>query len=169
MIVVGILAIIGTLGVPSVISILTKSKISSETNKMSGLLRYARFTAIEQERLTVLCPARDYSRCDNDWNGPKIVFIDSNDNNYREPQEPLLTSMPRTHKSNQIFSRNKVIKFYQSGITESPASLRICPTSKDTKYARLLTVSLQGKIKLSTDKNNDGVHENSSGKALSCT
>jgi type IV fimbrial biogenesis protein FimT len=168
MVVVGILAILGTLGVPSFVSIVTNSRITAQTNKISGLIRYARLTAIEQEQLTVLCPAGDYSKCDNDWNGPKIVFIDSNHNNQREPQEPMLTSIPKSNKANQIFSRNKLIKFYQSGITASPASVRICPSSKDEKYARLLTVSLQGKIKLSRDKNNAGVHENNAGKPLSC-
>ncbi|MFT5276474.1 MAG: type IV fimbrial biogenesis protein FimT [Glaciecola sp.] len=168
MMVVGILAILGTLGVPSFMSIVTKARITSETNKISGLIRYARFTAIEQERSTVICPAADYSKCDDDWNGPKIVFIDSNYNNQREPQEPMLMSLPKNNEANQIFSRNKAIKFYQSGITASPASVRICPSSNDEKYARLLTVSLQGKIKLSRDKNNDGVHENSAGAALSC-
>jgi type IV fimbrial biogenesis protein FimT len=76
--------------------------------------------------------------------------------------------MPKSHDSNQLYSRKKTIKFYESGITASPASVRICPASNDAKYARLLTVSLQGKIKLSSDKNSDGIHENSAGTALSC-
>jgi len=169
MVVVGILAILGTMGVPSFLSFITKARITSETNQINALLRYARFTAIEQEQLTVLCPASDYSQCGNDWNEPKIVFIDSNNNREREPQEPMLMSMPKGTSSNHISSRSKGIAFYESGITASPASVLICPESKDAHYARLLTVSLQGKVKLSRDKNEDGVHENSAGAALSCS
>ncbi|GAC28036.1 GspH/FimT family pseudopilin [Brumicola pallidula] len=168
MVVVGILAIVGTLGVPSFLSIITKARITSETNQLNSLIRFARFKAIEQEQLTLLCPTSDYSHCDKNWNEPKIVFIDSNNNNERDPQEPMLMSMPKSHDSNRLYSRKKAIKFYESGITASPASVRICPASNDAKYARLLTVSLQGKIKLSSDKNNDGIHENSAGIALSC-
>jgi type IV fimbrial biogenesis protein FimT len=168
MMVVGILAILGTLGVPSFLSIITKSRIMSETNQLNGLIRFARFKAIEQAQLTVLCPTSDYSVCNNDWNAPKIVFIDANHNNERDPQESMLMSMPKSNSSNQIYSRNKALKFYESGITASPASVRICPNSKEAQYARLLTVSLQGKIKLSRDKNGDGIHENSAGVALSC-
>jgi type IV fimbrial biogenesis protein FimT len=168
MVVVSILAILGTLGVPSFLSIITKSRITSETNQLNGLIRFARFKAIEEEQLTILCPTSDYSICNNDWNAPKIVFIDANHNNERDPKEPMLMSMPKSNDNNQIYSRKKALKFYESGITASPASLRICPVSKDAKYARLLTVSLQGKIKLSSDKNGDGIHENSAGVALSC-
>ncbi len=168
MVVVGILAILGTLGVPSFLSILTKSRITSETNQLNGLIRFARFKAIEQEQLAVLCPTSDYSLCNDDWNAPKIVFIDANHNNERDPEEPMLMSMPKSNNSNQIYSRNRTLKFYESGITASPASVRICPASKEAKYARLLTVSLQGKIKLSRDKNGDGIHENGAGVALSC-
>jgi type IV fimbrial biogenesis protein FimT len=168
MVVVSILAILGTLGVPNFLSILTKSRITSETNQLNGLIRFARFKAIEQEQLAVLCPTSDYSLCNDDWNDPKIVFIDANHNNEREPEEPMLMSMPKSNNSNQIYSRNRTLKFYESGITASPASVRICPDSKEAKYARLLTVSLQGKIKLSRDKNDDGIHENSAGIALSC-
>jgi len=168
MVVIGILAIVGTLGVPSFLSIITKARITSETNQLNSLIRFTRFTAIDQQQTTVLCPADNYSQCGADWNAPKIVFIDSNYNNEREPLEPLLMSMPKSTTNNQIYSRNKTIKFYESGVTASPASLRICPESKEANYARLLTVSLQGKIKLSADKNNDGIHENSSGKPLTC-
>jgi type IV fimbrial biogenesis protein FimT len=168
MVAVGILAIVGTLGVPSFLSIITKARITSETNQLNGLIRFARFKAIEQQQLTLLCPTSDYSHCDTDWNEPKIVFIDTNNNNERDPQEPMLMSMPKSHDSNQLYSHKKTIKFYESGITASPASVRICPASNDAKYARLLTVSLQGKIKLSSDRNNDGIHENSAGTALSC-
>lgn len=168
MVVVGILAILGTLGVPSFLSIITKSRITSETNQLNGLIRFARFKAIEQEQLSVLCPTSDYRVCNNDWNAAKIVFIDANHNNERDLQEPILMSMPKSNNSNQIYSRNRTLKFYESGITASPASVRICPSSKESQYARLLTVSLQGKIKLSRDTNDDGIHENSSGVALSC-
>lgn len=168
MVAVGILAIVGTLGVPSFLSIITEARITSETNQLNSLIRFARFKAIEQQQLTLLCPTNDYSHCDTDWNGPKIVFIDANNNNERDPQEPMLMSMPKSHDSNQLYSRKKSIKFYESGITASPASVLICPASNDAKYARLLTVSLQGKIKISSDRNNDGIHENSAGTALSC-
>lgn len=167
-VVVSILAILGTLGVPSFLSIITKSRITSDTNQLNGLIRFARFKAIEEQQLTIVCPTKDYSICEDDWDAPKIVFIDANHNNERDPQEPMLMSMQQNNESNQIYSRITALKFYESGITASPASVRICPVSKDPKYARLLTVSLQGKIKLSRDKNGDGIHENSAGVPLSC-
>jgi type IV fimbrial biogenesis protein FimT len=168
MVVVGILAILGSVGVPGLLSIITKARITSETNQMNSLIRFARFTAIDQEQSTVLCPANDYSKCESDWNSPKIVFIDKNNNNERDPQEPMLMSLVNPSENTVLHSRNKLIRFYESGITASPASVRICPASKDETFARLLTVSLQGKVKLSSDKNDDGIHENSSGKPLSC-
>ena len=168
MVVVGILAILGSVGVPGLQSIITKARITSETNQINSLIRFARFTAIDQEQPTVFCPASDYSTCESDWSSPKIVFIDSNNNNERDPQEPMLMSLHESTESTVLYSRNKLIRFYESGITASPASVRICPASQDESYARLLSVSLQGKIKLSSDKDDDGIHENSSGAPLTC-
>ncbi|MFQ3251660.1 MAG: type IV fimbrial biogenesis protein FimT [Glaciecola sp.] len=169
MVVVGILAILGGLGVPGLLSIISKARITAETNHINSLIRFARFTAIDQEQPAVLCPARDYSVCESDWSSPKIVFIDRNNNNERDPQEPMLMSLHETTKSTVVYSRNKLIRFYESGITASPASVRICPESQDEHYARLLTVSLQGKVKLSSDRDDDGVHENNSGVPLTCS
>lgn len=168
MVVVGIIATLGGLGAPSLMSIITKARVGSETNQINSLIRFARFTAIDQSSVTVVCPAYDYSTCKNDWAAPKIVFIDSNNNNERDPDEPMLMSVNEPKHKNQLYSRNTAIRFYESGITASPASVRICPASQDARYARLLTVSLQGKVKLSRDSNNDGIHENSAGRALSC-
>ena len=168
MIVLSILAILGTIGVPSFVSLITAARIGAQTNQINSLLRFARHTAIDQARLTVVCPAVDFSHCSKDWNAPKIVFIDVNHNAIREPQERLLGSMPASPQRTHMHSTKTAIKFYQSGITASPASVRICARSKQAQYARLLTVSLQGKVKLSRDANKDGVHENSAGKALSC-
>jgi type IV fimbrial biogenesis protein FimT len=168
MIVVGILAILSTMGVPSFISIITKAKVTAEVNELNALMRFARFKAIEQEGTVVLCPAEDYSTCSKNWDAPKIVFFDNNHNQIRDPDEPLITSKPKSDNGLQISSGNRLIRFYESGVTASPASIKVCPDTLEAKYARLLSLSLQGKLSLSKDRDEDGIHETNAGKELSC-
>ena len=168
MIVVGILAILSTMGVPSFISIITKARVTAEVNELNALMRFARFKAIEQEGTVVLCPAQDYSTCSKDWDAPKIVFFDDNHNHYRDPEEALLTSKPSSDDSIRLSSRNTLIRFYESGVTASPASIKICPDNLEAKYARLLSLSLQGRLTLSKDNDENGIHETNAGKELNC-
>ncbi|MDT0582972.1 GspH/FimT family pseudopilin [Brumicola blandensis] len=168
MIVIGILAILSTVGVPSFVSILTKARMTAEVNELNALMRFARFKAIEQEGTVVLCPAEDYSTCSSNWDAPKIIFFDDNHNQYRDPDEVLLTSKSVSENGIRVSSRNKLIRFYESGVTASPASIKVCPENSEAKYARLLTISLQGKLSLSKDRDENGIHETNAGKELSC-
>ena len=168
MVVIAILGILTTVGIPSFKSMITKTRVASDLNEINSLMRFARFKAIEQESLVMLCPSADYSKCSNDWNLPKIVFYDANFNNERDAEEALLKSTDAVEKTLIMTGRTSGIKFYESGITASPASIKICTVDGEPIYTRQLTLSLQGKLKLSKDRNGDGIHENNSGAALSC-
>jgi type IV fimbrial biogenesis protein FimT len=168
MVVIAILGILTTVGIPSFKSMITKTRVASDLNEINSLMRFARFKAIEQENLVMLCPSSDYSVCSRDWNLPKIVFYDSNFNSERDPEEPLLKSTEGVEKTLRMSGRTSGIKFYESGITASPASITICTVDGEPIYSRQLTLSLQGKLKLSKDRNGDGIHESNSGTALSC-
>ncbi|MBF7071779.1 GspH/FimT family pseudopilin [Glaciecola sp. MH2013] len=169
MIVLAILSIISTVGIPSFIKMITHARVTSDLNEINSLMRFARFKAIDEERLVVLCPAADYQQCGSDWNVPKIVFFDLNYNDYRDPDEAILISSEAVEKTLRMSSNRRMIKFYESGVTASPASIKICTDEGDLEFTRQLTLSLQGKIKLSKDRNRDGIHEGSSGAALNCS
>ncbi|MFC4701857.1 GspH/FimT family pseudopilin [Glaciecola siphonariae] len=169
LITLAIAAIILTLVAPNIQSILTRNKITAEINEMSGLLQFARFTAIDEQTNTIVCPTSDFLACTNDWDSPKMVFIDDNANGTRDDaDEPLLLSSQSISATNTMTSSENSIVFFDSGAASAAAEITICPNSNDATFARALLVSLQGRTRVAVDNNNDGVVEIASGAAISC-
>ena len=168
MVVVSIIAIISTLVAPSMQSILIKNKIVAEINEASSLIQFARHNAIDEQALTVVCPSKDYSTCSNDWNDPKIVFIDEDANNIRGDQEALLVSIEATSATNLMTSTNNIISFEETGEASQATEVKLCHTNGEAAYARSLSISLQGRVKMSSDSDKNGINENAAGTELSC-
>ncbi len=168
MIVLAIVAIVMTVVAPSVNTILNKNSITAEINSISGAVQFGRFAAIDNNATVVICPSKNYESCTSTWNDPKIVFLDSNDNGARESDETLLVSTDPASSSNVITGPATSIKFFDSGAANMLASIVICPTSKDKTLARALNVNLQGRVRVSKDSDNNGVHEDINGTELGC-
>jgi type IV fimbrial biogenesis protein FimT len=168
MIALAVSAIVLTLVAPNVQNILTKNRITAEINEMSGLLQFARFTSIDQRTTTIVCPSSDFETCSNDWDAPKIVFIDANGNDSRDNDEPLLQSSQNISRNNNMTSTANLIRFLDIGGTDTPATITLCPDSNEATYARALFVTLQGRSRISTDANNDGTHEDADGDNITC-
>jgi type IV fimbrial biogenesis protein FimT len=168
MITVTIVAIILAFVGPSVQSILIKNRIVAEINETSSLIQYARHHAIDEQAMVVVCPSTNYSVCSTDWNAPKIVFIDNDDNAIRDATEELLVSIGATSPSSLMTNTTDIIKFAETGEANLTTEILLCHKDGKAEYARSLSVTLQGRVKMSSDSDKNGVNENTSGAALSC-
>ena len=90
LIALAIMAILFGVLAPNIHTILSKNRITAAINAMSSVVQYGRFSAIDQNGVAVVCPSHNFSTCSDNWNLPKIVFIDANTNNQRDNNEPLL-------------------------------------------------------------------------------
>ncbi|MFT6269688.1 MAG: type IV fimbrial biogenesis protein FimT [Alphaproteobacteria bacterium] len=154
---------------PSAKRIIDVHRIAADVNHTNAMIRYARTLAISQYQTTKICPASDHATCTTDWDKSLIVFVDMNSNNLRDIDEPLLAASSALSKQHKIKGPRSPIQFYENGENASPASLTICPKSNDNTLARALFVSLQGRIRLSIDHNQDGIHERIENVNLVCT
>lgn len=168
MITVSIVAIILTFVGPSIQSILIKNRIVAEINETSSLLQYARHHAIDEQAPVVVCPSKDYSACSTDWNDPKIAFIDNDQNASRGVGEELLVTIAATSATSLMTNTTDVIEFAETGEANQATEILLCHKDGDAVYARSLSVTLQGRVKMSTDSNKDGVNENAAGTPLTC-
>tara|TARA_R110002167_G_scaffold40868_2_gene125195 strand:- start:599 stop:1141 length:543 start_codon:yes stop_codon:yes gene_type:complete len=168
MITVSIVAIILAFVGPSIQSILIKNRIVAEINEISSVIQYARHHAIDEQAQVVVCPSTDYSECSEDWNDPKIVFIDDNDDEIRDVGEELLVSVGATSKSSLMTNTTDTIKFTGTGEANLATEILLCHKDGEAKYARSLSVTLQGRVKMSTDSDKNGINENAAGNELSC-
>ena len=168
MVTVSIVAIILAFVGPSIQSILIKNRIVAEINETSSLIQYARHHAIDEQAQVVVCPSKNFSVCTTDWNDPKIVFIDDNDNATRDVSEELLVTIGATSVASLMTNTTDIIKFTETGEANLTTEILLCHKDGKAQYARSLSVTLQGRVKMSTDSDKDGINENTAGADLSC-
>lgn len=163
-----IIAIVMMAVAPSIQSILVKNKIVAELNELSAVIQFARNNAIDEQINTMVCPSTDYATCSTDWNEPKIVFIDADSNGNRGSTEELLAATGAISTTNYLTSSSDFLLFTALGEATQNSSLIFCFEEKQAEYARALYVTLQGRVKTSSDSDRNGVHEDLSGNALVC-
>ncbi|WP_340680661.1 GspH/FimT family pseudopilin [Paraglaciecola sp.] len=163
-----IVGIIITAVSPSIQGILIKNKIVSEINELSAVIQFARNNAIDQQITTVVCPSDDYLACTTNWNNPKIVFIDSDNDGNRGAAEELLATTGAISDNNVLTGPNSSLSFNPSGEARAISNLLLCHNSKNAEYARSMTIAFQGRVKVSGDSDRNGIHEDADGVALSC-
>lgn len=169
MITLAIMSVVLVIVVPSGQSIVIQNRIVGEINEISAIVQFARNHAIDEQIDTIVCPAGDFATCENDWDKPKIVFADLDGDGDRGDDEEILAGTSLVSNANDLTGPAGVIRFQANGSVSSPATLLLCHKDKDDKYARALTISLQGRVRISRDSNNDGIHENNTGAALDCS
>ncbi len=169
MITLAILAIVLTVVAPSMQNFLIKNRITGEINEVSGVIQYARHLAIDEQTPVVVCPSTDFKTCGTDWNNPKIVFIDSNADGDRNDAEDLLVTTTKASNSTKMTGPNTDIQFQDTGASTQAFTIKICPNNNDAKFARAISVSLQGRVKVSSDSDNVNIHETIEGTKLTCT
>ncbi|RPJ66104.1 pilus assembly protein [Alteromonas sediminis] len=163
-----IVAILLTAVGPNVQSILISNRITADVNGLSSLMRFAKHTAVNEQRVVTVCSTSNFTSCSGNWNNGKMVFIDGNGNGQRDADEALLASGDPTSKNNTLSGTNQAFSFAPDGSADEALTLTYCPSTGEAKYARALLVTLYGKISISVDSNGDGIAENASGSALSC-
>ncbi|MDM7859747.1 GspH/FimT family pseudopilin [Alteromonas sp. ASW11-36] len=169
MITVAIVAIVLTTVAPSIQSILVQNRIIGEINELSGIIQFARHSAIDEQTNTVVCPTEDYTNCTNNWDNAKMVFMDLDANGMRGANEVLLVASSVINRVNDMTGPAGGFAFLPSGAASANATILLCHQNNNNEYARALTISLQGRVKMSADNNNDGIHEDTNGTALDCS
>ncbi|GAB2689387.1 GspH/FimT family pseudopilin [Aliiglaciecola sp. 3_MG-2023] len=169
MIGLAIVAIVLTISVPAAQGIIIKNRIVSEVNEISGVIQFARANAVDEQLTTIVCPTADFSTCSTNWNQVKMVFGDEDGNGSRGDDEDILAATALLSDNNYVTGPAQAIQFNPNGSANTQSTLLICHKNKEATYARQLTVTPQGRVKMSQDTDKNGVHENISGGALSCS
>lgn len=164
-----IIGIILSVGVPSAQSIIIQNRIVSEINEVSGVIQFARNNAIDEQLDTIVCPTQDFSNCTTNWSQAKMVFGDEDGDGARGVNEELLVATSIISSANYMEGPATTIRFQGNGAVTTMATLLLCHKDKEAKYARALTVSLQGRVKISRDDDKNNIHEDNSGQNLSCS
>lgn len=154
---------------PTARDVVIRNGIIAEVNELSAAAQFARHTAINDQVTTIFCPTTNFTSCSADWNDPKMVFADLDANGQRSNDEEIIAGTGNISESHVLTGPAAAISFQASGVVATTGTLLLCHKDGDAIYARALTISLQGRVKLSNDTNSDGIHEDNTGTPLVCS
>jgi type IV fimbrial biogenesis protein FimT len=106
---------------------------------------------------------------EGDWSAGQIVYIDRDQNGAIDAEDLLYTHGPvKGSLTFSAFGSNNKVTYDPIGATFSNGTLVLCPENKQAKFARAIIINSAGRARLSQDQDQDGLHENGSGKSLTC-
>ena len=163
---IAILGVITAIAVPSFRSISINSNLSTETNDLVGSLRHARSEAAKQGLNVTVCAANaDYTACSGaaDWSTGWLIV--DNAATVIRVREALGAD---TATEMAVVGATGSIVFNRNGFTTSARTIKICGPNNSAQRARGVIVSVDGRVRLATDSNNNQIGEDRSGTDLTC-
>ena len=169
------LAIIAlTLGLiaPEMQTFLTRTKVTSQVNQLVKIIHMARETAIYRNQRVIVCRSENGIECGGDWHEGILLFTDTNGDKQRHTTEEIIHAFPAFRNGDRLYWRafrnRQYLEMSPRGFTAwQNGTFTYCPT-EGLEYARGVILNAAGRIRLSTDSDNDGIHEGSSGRPLRC-
>ena len=92
MVVLVVISVLITIGVPSFRTIMADNQATSAANELLYALQVARTEAVKQNVTVSLCPSSNQATCtgNGSWHVGWIIFVDNNANGTRENTEQLI-------------------------------------------------------------------------------
>jgi len=151
-----ILALISGMVWPSFKNLTTTLHSDSVKGKWVQLLNFARSSAVMNNSIVTVCPMIN-SNCVDDLNQTWSVFTDNNKNKILDSDESLLRILTPNAKTRfAIFRADRPyfrFKPESSGIySGSLKGFSICPTGKADKYSHHITVNINGRVGVKTER-----------------
>lgn len=171
LVVISLLALLATKAMPSFNKLIQNSQRTAAISELRQFLTLARRHSVMTGQIVTVCPTEPDGKCGRNWNGPVSMFADPGN------QRTLLQGT----QVNAILPPPKFGKFIVRSLTRSYFQFRPngfiysdlgnitwCPDSGETFLAGQLIISRGGRIRVATDKNGDGVVEDSTGQPVRC-
>lgn len=153
LIVIAIIALIASYGIPKFDSLMQGGRLSTQVNELQGLMQLARSEAATNRVVTRVCGSTDQATCNtNNWEGGAILFRDRDGNGSASAAE-LVRVMPAVTNGNTIRGVNGAISFLADGTLTAAAMLRICD-SRGVDSSRQVRLNTAGQSRIS--KGNPG-------------
>lgn len=170
LITLSIIAVIAGIGLSDWTGTLQAQRSEQISNQLSSLFRFSRASAIDDNSYVTVCPTSNGIDCDKQAQEHWISFEDSNRNKTLDGNEDILRESRLELRGFELLikpSNRGYFRYTPLGITNgTPGSIVIC--HDQPRAIRKLTLSMLGRLKPSQDSNQDGIHEHSSGKNITC-
>jgi prepilin-type N-terminal cleavage/methylation domain-containing protein len=173
LVVIAISGIVLSVGLPAMGALIESNQFKAEVSAIHRAIALSRSMAVYRGESVSLCPLTGSNACGNDWTGRLTIFTDSNQNSALDSEEATIgvvsaLKQPDT-RLNRNHSRESAIMFRPNGSAFGHnGTLKICMHGSTERSATII-ISGAGRIRLGEDKNNDGLVEDTSGNAVTCS
>jgi type IV fimbrial biogenesis protein FimT len=150
MVTLAIVAIVLTVGVPGVKTLIYNNRVTAATNSLVGSLTYARSEAVKQGVSTSICSSSNQTSCTGSaWSTGWLVWVDlDNDTTLDSPGEIVRVS-EALRGTVAVSAANTTISYDATGFTATPGTIKVCDdrTGNTGNQLQLLT---GGSVSLTT-------------------
>jgi prepilin-type N-terminal cleavage/methylation domain-containing protein len=141
-------AILITVGVPAMTSLLERFRAQDAVSQWRGDLVYARQVAAAYQTSVTVCPMAGTTSCDGDWTGGYTAFIDVNSNGTLDAEDESLHQRDAINDQDHINpTAPPQIRFTEDGFSEDSGILIYCPGQTDSTLSLGLSVSSTGQTR----------------------
>lgn len=154
-----VVAVLMSIALPSMRMTLSNNRVTEKTNRLVGVLNYARTEALTRNAAIVIRPKEE------DWNkGWSVILDKNNDGSFDEevddetdPDEKL-ASLTFEHKHNPIeiqFPNDDEVRYNGRGrfVPPRPYSITVCSTQESRVEARIITIGNSSSISVERTQN----------------
>jgi len=152
--VIVVVAILMTIGVPSYRYVTNSNRVASEVNSLLGDLQYARGEAIRTGSNVIVCISTNQTSCTGatgSWHTGWIVFADLNGNGAVDANELLRAQKPFTSTDTLTAGAFSAVTFTREGFaTGVPAGqfVTLHDATTTSAWTRCLSIGLVGQMSL---------------------
>jgi type IV fimbrial biogenesis protein FimT len=124
MICISLIAIISTISVPHIQTLLYNQRRAAALQRLKNAIYWARSSALYLQQPVVLCPSKNKTDCTNNWLEPLILFTDVKTKAKRDAGDKLLRIISSLHDGQltfKAFPTARYLRFLPNGFTGQQA------------------------------------------------
>ncbi len=148
MIVLAIVAVLATVGIPNLADFIKNDRLTGQINTLVGHLALARSEAVKRHVPVIVCSSNDQATCSGDWDDGWIVFADADSSGSFTAGEQVLRVQQALEGGNTFSSTPGAIVTYDSrGFTpDSNGTFALCD-DRGKDYMKSITITNTGRVK----------------------
>ncbi|HNP37128.1 MAG TPA: GspH/FimT family pseudopilin [Woeseiaceae bacterium] len=161
-----VLGILTAIAIPSFEQITTTNRLAADTNELVASFQHARSTAITRgENVTVCAADAALAACSGGANWAAGWVVLDATANVLQVHEPL-----PVNSANEIGAANGIgaVVFNRNGFSTNARTIKLCGPKNVAKRARGVVISPDGRVRLASDTNGNGVVEDRTGADVGC-
>ena len=167
LVVITIVAILMSLGVPSFKYVTVSNRMSAEVNGLLGDMQLARAEAIKEGSSVTVCSSTDGANCSGstDWSSGWIVFTDPTNLGVVDTGEAVLRVQKTLHAGDSLVDKggalsaatfNRAGLLSATGMAANGITLTLHDSTANAAYTRCLWIASQGMITTETAATDTG-------------